>query len=392
MELPWLQHYIPGCCWAERPFRDRLWRTSGVARRVLGQMGEGLPVLTYRIRPGLLVLMMAAAVAVAAGPAPGRNTLPSVNDLHAVTLYFENDMFADTDRDYTNGVRLSWLSPDLESFEDWPLLEMLRQAIPGFNRDGFTHNLGLAIGQDIYTPVDTRSSGLINDDRPYAGWLYGTLSLHRKNEDTLHKVDLTVGVVGPNSYAEQAQNGIHRLRSLPTANGWDNQLGREVGFTLGYAYKRRFVLPLRSSGLLGADAVPGVSVKAGTVHARASAGVTVRMGWNVPRDFHGRRIEASGYTMPPPEGDWQSLDRRLSCYVFGTAEGHAVARNLFLDGNTFEDSHRVSRKPWVATGELGVGLRYHRLHITYAQIFHSKEFHGQDDSQAYGSVSAAWSF
>ena len=34
------------------------------------------------------------------------------------TLRFENDLFADTDRNYTNGIKLSWISPDLDHFRD----------------------------------------------------------------------------------------------------------------------------------------------------------------------------------------------------------------------------------------------------------------------------------
>ena len=38
------------------------------------------------------------------------------------TAYFENDLFADTDQSYTNGVRFSWISPDISSYEHDPRL------------------------------------------------------------------------------------------------------------------------------------------------------------------------------------------------------------------------------------------------------------------------------
>src|SRR3989304_3953862 len=38
--------------------------------------------------------------------------------------------------------------------------------------------IGFAIGHNIYTPEDTDARALVVDDRPYAGWLYGAVSLH----------------------------------------------------------------------------------------------------------------------------------------------------------------------------------------------------------------------
>jgi lipid A 3-O-deacylase len=34
-----------------------------------------------------------------------------------VNIYFENDLFGETDQSYTNGIRFSWTSPDLSSYE-----------------------------------------------------------------------------------------------------------------------------------------------------------------------------------------------------------------------------------------------------------------------------------
>ena len=57
-----------------------------------------------------------------------------------LSIYFENDLFAGTDRYYTNGVSLSWSSTDLAKFSDTPyaspLLPLLN-AIPFVNRSFF---------------------------------------------------------------------------------------------------------------------------------------------------------------------------------------------------------------------------------------------------------------
>jgi hypothetical protein len=46
-----------------------------------------------------------------------------------LNVYFENDLFGETDQNYTNGIRFSWVSPDLSSYETDPSLpHWLRQA------------------------------------------------------------------------------------------------------------------------------------------------------------------------------------------------------------------------------------------------------------------------
>ena len=43
-------------------------------------------------------------------------------DMNTVTLYMENDFFYGTDRQYTHGIKLSWISPDLSDYRDNPLV------------------------------------------------------------------------------------------------------------------------------------------------------------------------------------------------------------------------------------------------------------------------------
>jgi lipid A 3-O-deacylase len=40
------------------------------------------------------------------------------NRFGTLSFYFENDLFARTDENYTNGARISWTSPALRKFGD----------------------------------------------------------------------------------------------------------------------------------------------------------------------------------------------------------------------------------------------------------------------------------
>lgn len=328
------------------------------------------------------VILMVGASALASSERP--------NDRQSVAVYFENDLFADTDRYYTNGVRVSWLSPDIESLELPRWAKEVLDEVPLFYHRGYTNNVGLAFGQSIFTPQDIFTSQPVDDDRPYAGWLYGSVALHHKSDREMHKLELTLGLLGPESLAEAAQNGVHEFRNLETAEGWDHQLHTEPGLIVGYEYKRLVRRELGRDWWTG-DLIPAVRVHAGNVLTALSVGVTGRIGYNVPRDFHGNRIGVSGYTMPN-RVDQAVSARRFSVFAFLGLDGNGVARNVFLDGNSFRDSHRVDREPWTAEIEAGIGMRYRDWHMAMANVWRSREFREQDGLQEYGSISLSWAF
>ncbi len=100
--------------------------------------------------------------------------------------------------------------------------------------------IGAAFGQSIFTPEDTSATTLVRNDRPYAGWLYGGISMHAETKrqkrslftDTLDTLELDFGIVGPYALGRQVQNGVHELINVAKSNGWGNQLDNEPGIML----------------------------------------------------------------------------------------------------------------------------------------------------------------
>ena len=164
-------------------------------------------------------------------------------DFGTITFQFENDLFWESDRHYTNGMRLSYLLPREVEFDwlDW-LIAQDEESADCLEEVRY----GLALGQDMYTPERDDIAELIEDDRPYAGWLYGAATLHivskPKNDDHWYKsklesIELNLGVVGPWAQGEEAQDFVHEIRLMETFQGWDNQLENEPGFLLQYERK-----------------------------------------------------------------------------------------------------------------------------------------------------------
>ncbi len=311
-------------------------------------------------------------------------------------IYFENDLFAGTDEHYTNGAQISWASRDLEQWSDTPYanpLLPLFNVIPYINQKDYQKNLIFSFGQNIYTPVDTDETALIEDDRPYAGWLYLGLGVVWKDARVRNSLVLNAGVVGPWSYAEETQRKIHNLRDLDSPRGWDNQLDNEIGITLGYERTWRFPREVNRSGF-GWEWLPHAGLVLGNVRTFANMGSEFRVGLNLPDDFGTAAIGSSSTTSNPVDGE-QAADRSrfdLGMYLFARVDGRLIGRDIFLDGNTFDDSHSVDHKLFVADLSAGVAFNVRNTKMAYALVYRTEEFDGQDEGQVFGTMSFNWTF
>lgn len=300
-----------------------------------------------------------------------------------LTLMLENDLFGvgNKDRHYSNGTRISWLS-SATTLHGW-----LDDAMRGLGVEG-TRRVGFAFGQNIYTPEDKTRRDVIQDDRPYAGWLYGSIWLQyeNSNHNQLDTFEIDVGVVGPWAFGEETQNTLHDIFGVKEAQGWDNQLRNEPGIALIYEKKWRGCLIGDCTGL-GVDVIPHVGASLGNVFTYGAVGGTVRFGTDLKGDFGPARIRPS---LPGSSAFITSKD--FAWYLFAGAEGRAVGRNIFLDGNTFRDSHSVNREPWVADFQLGIATTIQGVRISYMHVFRTKEFEEQREPDRFGAVSVSMRF
>ena len=318
------------------------------------------------------------------------------------SVHFENDLFADSDQQYTNGIKLTLVSPDLTSqFRDRAELpEWARRLVPYIpliREEGASRTLAFSLGQNMYTPQDTAARSLVPNDRPYGGWLYLGTTFQTRDEDRQDTVDVQIGLIGPYSFAEHAQELVHRARDLPVPQGWDNQIRTEPGFVL--AYER--VLRVRLGGesrALSADLLPRFGGAIGNVATYLNVGAQVRAGWNLPADFGYAVIRPGGTTqvdsLREREVDDPSLSRTrgFSSYLFAGASVRGVARDVFLDGNTFRSSHDVDREPFVADLLAGVTVGYGGVKLSLAKVLRTREFRNQPRDHRFGSITLSYAF
>lgn len=317
-----------------------------------------------------------------------------------LNLYFENDLFANTDEGYTNGMRASWVSPDLHDYLEDPALpgwiRSINERLTFFHeaRTGLQRNLAFSLGQTLFTPQDLTREDVIEDDRPYAGWLFVSMGYQTRNRNQLDTLEASFGIVGPAALGEELQNVMHDLRGFDRFEGWDNQLENEPGILFLWEHKRKLEYEYHENSRFGFDLIGHAGIALGNVRTYLNAGAEFRVGWAIPDDFGTSALRPGGDNSTPAV-IWDpriAADRKWGFHFFLSFDSRLVGRNIFLDGNTFRESHSVDKKLVVTDGAVGVSFIYGGVKISYAQIYRSKEFTQQNSFNSYGSLAISYTF
>lgn len=329
--------------------------------------------------PIVSVAVLWSAVAAWPGTAAESGGLPEYP--WSLSARWENDIFAGTDRFYTDGVSLSLA----HTGRSW--LDGLANRLPwGEGRRTASYELG----QIMITPQKTSTPIPDPNDRPYAGILYAALSLHVERDSHYHGLKLIGGVIGPWSLAEQTQKQVHRWTGSPIPKGWDAQLHNEPVLNLVYEHLRRFALWGTERGM-GVEALPVGNVMLGNVLIQGQVGTQVRFGYNLPRDF-GTTLMRGMVHLPPPCLSTAPGAPRWGTYLFGGGNVNLVARNITLDGNTWKDSPSVNKEWFVPAAEFGVSLWVRRFTTSFAYVVWAREFKAQPEPFEFGAVTVSYRF
>lgn len=315
-----------------------------------------------------------------------------------ISLQIENDIFARTDQDYTNGLRLTWVSLDLAAnradsrLPGW--LYYLGKISP-FLRSGSQKRISIFFGQNIYTPADIEKSGLIEDDRPYAGLAYVGVGVHSRDIRSMDALEFELGIVGPHSFAEQTQKFVHGLFNFTHPNGWDNQLHDELAMEALFEHRRKLLYSVARPGF-GYDLLSHLGVGLGNIYIGSGAGIEARCGLNLPDDFgtfHFRPNNKSGIVSTAGKQETPlSPQNRFGIYFLLGIKGEAVLRDIFLDGNAFGHSHSVEKRNLIANAVAGITVASGRFRISYKYIYSTKRFKTQKRDQIYGQINLSFSY
>lgn len=323
-------------------------------------------------------------------------------DRNSWSLHVENDAFVldGTDQYYTGGYHLerNWVisrqSPSVAKFID---------KMPWMDRKGYLPtSVSLGLTQTSYTPEDIHAPPGPTD-RPYAAFLRATATKSRllssdsmvqdwwMPEESSDSARVSFGVTGDYALGEEGQKWFHEyvLGDSREIIGWDTQI--ETVPVVQVEYDRLFKYRLIDDVM---EILPRVGADLGNAFVNADAGVSARLGYNLPNDFGLSHVTAAQTVYvpgtPPPTPPSPPRPRHWSAYVFAEASATAVGWNLFLEGDNGIPDHDINIERFVGRMKFGGTVRYKDFEVSYQWVNQGEEFEEQNGSLKYGMITLGY--
>ena len=320
--------------------------------------------------------------------------------LNKFIVQFDNDLFLNQDRDYTNGLRLAFMHEKSSDAEVGTLMEDTLRNLSGANSDssfnryrnhggGITrYGGGTGITQLIFTPRDKRALVPPKGQRPYAGWLGLEFSVQTKNDQSVSGVTLTLGTTGKASLAQKTQNWVHQhLVNRRIFDGWNSQVPQEITVNLHFDHKHKLPIDTWTKDLpIKLDGYHEWGASLGNFQTNAYLGLLLRTGYNLSPSFVTPRIQIGSYTHDLFKKE-DPRKNRFSIYTYAGLRGTAVLHDITLNGPIFRDfKYSVENKALVGEALLGYGLRWRHFELSHSFTHRTREFKSQKRKHPFGSV------
>lgn len=315
----------------------------------------------------------------------------SLRPVNTFTAKIENDTVGGTDSRYTSGFEFTWAHSEITPLGgDSPRPQSLAKFGTFLLSDQsniITIGSTFSIGQKVFTPEQVHETEIIDNDRPYAGWLYMNFGYHERTPLETRSISISVGTVGPNSFAEDFQQGFHQLISDHVPEGWDNQIENKLGVNLISRVEKRLIRKnLPNDRTLEIQKLREITL--GTVNTSYRTGLNARFGRQLPGSTFSPRIHNSGQSVMS-SSYFHYVDNhfepRKRFYWTGGANISYVAKNFFIEGRGINGSPNIEKTEFVGELELGFVRETKHLRYSFNYVYRTKEFEEQHGGQAFGS-------
>ena len=289
---------------------------------------------------------------------------------HHISVNWQNDLFLKTDKDFTNGLEISYMKSSKTRLKIPTRKVKGAVSVPSSYRE-------YSLIQHIFTPENLGTDELIYNDRPYAGYLYLRIKgLEFSGEaDFILSSSLDLGILGPWAYGGNIQDFIHDNTPSPAPEGWDNQIQNDLVLNYNFSFEKS--LFNEKYFLL---TVPSL-LKLGTLYTNLSTGLKMQLGKF--QDYF-----ESPYNL--------STDNDIQYYITAAGGIQFVFYNATLQGGVFsnENQHIISNSDitrWVYYSRIDFNFSFKRVLIKSGVQFSGKTYNF-GESHRYGFISLGYSF
>jgi lipid A 3-O-deacylase len=302
-------------------------------------------------------------------------------------IQHDNDEWGgkETDWEYSQGTRVTWLSPKLA---ETGVARTAALMLPGLDFDA-TLSAGIGGGSAYYEPRSLTVTTPIPDQRPYAGYLYGSAIINAEADNQLTSWRLDLGLVGPAAQGEETTQLFHDTFNGLAQRGWDNQITNRFAANLSLERRWRNLFALADG--VSADISPALGFELGNVATSANAGLMLRLGLGLDADFGPPRLGVFSGASSANRSD-------TSFYVFAAANGAYVPYDVFLDepggraGDPVRAGQAITRDFFRSQTSFGIVGAYGRIRATLAVTDASATYDQQFDAERFSELSLAFRF
>ena len=223
--------------------------------------------------------------------------------------------------------------------------------------------IGQGIGQNMITPGDITVEVPQEGDLPYAGTLTYTFNWQSFNRVKGRNLQVSLGVLGQESMAEEFQKFVHDNLGLgESPQGWDTQRETEPIINLGYEHSWRVAHIGEYLNDWGGQLTVTPSASLGNLMTGMEVGLALRYGWNILEGFNtypappGRGFFQASHLPKPPSASPHGFEAVLgarACYLM---------YSVIYDGSLITDDTRsVDRNDFILVGGLGLFYHYYKV-------------------------------
>ncbi|SDB56513.1 hypothetical protein SAMN03097699_2171 [Flavobacteriaceae bacterium MAR_2010_188] len=277
---------------------------------------------------------------------------------------YENDYFAATDENYTQGYNLELVLPKLKKN---PINYLMLKP------EADLYKYGISVEHIGYTPNDYVSSDIQFGDRPFASAIMLKSFVIATNSIKKSRLSqsFSLGLIGPAAFGKEMQVSIHKATGNKIPYGWKNQIKNDIVINYRIDYEKlifnfRDVFEVR----------PNATLQIGTLFTNASIGGVVSMGWLNQNLLKNKK-------------DFQ-------LYLFSQPLVSVVGYDASLQGGFFNDRspYTISSKNlerFTAQFNYGLVLKTTTLFLEYSRTAISREFKS-GNSAKWGGIKIGLAF
>ena len=274
----------------------------------------------------------------------------------------DNDVVWNKDSSFSNGWSLQYHTVRYSNWDETRAPELIKwigKNFPTLGDEDSIVRFGHGIGQNMITPGDLTNPDPPPGDLPYAGTLTYTFNWQSFNRQTARNFQITAGVLGRESLAEDFQRFMHvQIGFGEEPEGWHTQRDTEPIVNIAYQHIWQLAHVGTYTNDWAAHAVLWPSIHLGNIITGADLAAGVRIGWNMQEGF-------GSFPSPPGRGFFQAycIPKPESASPHGfelifTGCGTAIAYSVLFDGSMITgDDRDVDRNAFLFNGL--VGLNYH---------------------------------